>query len=97
MRCVGSIVPGGASGLVAGYTPLVDPLDAQDVWWVLLVPLAVLISVAYKAIRLSTLEHFVREVLVMTTQVLLGMVALGAAVYVLIAVIVPTIAPMPGR
>lgn len=27
-----------------GYTPFLDPIDANSVWWALLVPLAVLIA-----------------------------------------------------
>lgn len=72
-------------------TPFIDPLDAHRLWWVFLVPLALLISLAYKAVRQPTLDHIVREVALMTAQVLIGMIALGAALFVFIEWIVPAL------
>lgn len=70
------------------YTPFLDPLDLHDAWWLTLAPLALGISIAYKATRMRDLAGYWRAVLVMTIQVLLGMVALAAGAFVLIEVIV---------
>jgi len=94
--CVNQDVPGVIAGAI-GYTPVLDPLDVHGAWWVLLIPLAVLISIAYKAVRVREMRHYGRDVAVMTVQILAGMLLLGAAVYLLIELVVPAIGPMPGR
>lgn len=82
--------------LTLGWTPLIDPIDAHGVWYLLLVPLCLLISVAYKAARCGDMRRYPRQVLVMTAQVLLGMVLLAVATFVVLTVIVPVVTPMPG-
>jgi len=94
--CVNGCVPGVITPGI-GYTPVLEPLDVHGAWWVLLIPLAVLVSIAYKAVRVREMRHYARDVAVMTVQILAGMLLLGAAVYLLIELAVPTIAPMPGR
>jgi len=74
------------------FTPLLDPLDIHESWWITLVTLALGISIAYKAIRLPDLSRFWRGVLIMTTQITLGMVALSAAVYIVVELIVHRLA-----
>lgn len=73
-----------------GYRPFIDPLNLHNWWWALIVPLALGVSVAYKAVRLPNLDRYWREVGVMTLQVLLGMAALAAALWLLIEVYVRT-------
>lgn len=76
---------------LADYTPFLDPLDLQRGWWALLVPLAVLISIAWKAVRVSSFRAFWRPVLVMSTQIVLAMVGLAVGAYVVVEVIVPAL------
>ena len=82
--------------LTLGWTPFIDPIDAHAVWFLLLVPLCLLISVAYKAARCGDMRRYPRQVLTMTAQVLVGMVLLAVATFVVLVVIVPVITPMPG-
>ncbi len=77
------------------YRPLIDPLDLHHVWFLLLLPLALLVSIAYKAVRVDDMKHFWPATLWMTAQVIVGMVALGFAFYVVIEWLVPIIAPTP--
>lgn len=77
------------------YRPLIDPLDLHDVWFLLLIPLALLISIAYKAVRVDDMRTFWPAALWMTAQIIVGMVALGTAFYVVIEWLVPIIAPTP--
>lgn len=77
------------------YRPLIDPLDLHQVWFLLLAPLALLISMAYKAVRVEDMRRFWPATLWMTAQILVGMVSLGAAFYVVIEWLVPIIAPTP--
>jgi hypothetical protein len=72
------------------YMPLLDPIDAfQDWWYLLLLPLSFGISVIYKALRMSSLEGFWRQVTVMTTQIVLGMIALAVCLVLLVQVLIP--------
>lgn len=71
------------------YRPFLDPLDLHDLWWWTLVPLAIGISLAYKAIRVPSFDTYWREVLIMSVQIVAGMAAIAAGLYLLIEVAVP--------
>lgn len=74
------------------YTPFLDPLNIESWWYFTLVPLAFFVSVAYKAIRVHTFEHYWRNVLIMTTQIVFSIVGLGVLMFVLITQVMPRIA-----
>jgi hypothetical protein len=78
------------------YTPFLDPIDAHRWWFLLLIPMAIGLSVVYKAVRMASLERYWRHVASMTMGIIAGIILLGAAMYVLIEWIMPLIAPMPG-
>lgn len=80
--------------VLLAWRPFIDPLEVHAAWWLFLVPLALGISLAYKAVRLPTLEHYWRQVGLMTAQIVLAMVLLGAATFLFIEYLVPLIAPM---
>ena len=78
-----------AAGLVA-YVPFLAPINAFHDWsYLLLVPLAFGISVIYKALRMQTLHGFWRHVTVMTTQIVVAMIALAVALTVFVIFVVP--------
>ncbi len=77
------------------YRPFLDPLPLQDLWFVLLIPVSLLVSLAYKAVRVQDMKQLHRQVIAMTIQVTLGMVLLGALVFVTITYLLPIIAPKP--
>jgi len=62
-------------------------------WWTLIVPMAFGIAVIYKALRLWTLEHYWRQVALMTAQIIAVMVALA----LLLTFIVQWVIPATGR
>ena len=70
-------------------TPFLDPLNLQEVWWWLLVPMAVLMSIAWKAVRVSSFKNFWRPVLIMTVQIVLAMAGLAVGAFVVVEVLVP--------
>jgi type IV secretory pathway VirB2 component (pilin) len=71
--------------LMQAYIPFVHPMNFVHEWWpVLLVPLAFGISVIYKAVRVQTLAGFWQQVLTMTVQIVLGMLALAIAVTIVV-------------
>lgn len=79
------------SDLVAvAWIPLIDPLpSAGAMWWLLAIPLALGISMIHKAWRMPTLDGYGRQVLVMTTQIVVAMFAMALGLGVLIQVVLP--------
>lgn len=76
------------------WRPFLDPLDLHGLWWLFLFPLAFGISVTYKAVRMPTLDGYVRAVLVMTTQIVVAMILLGVASFLVIEYVLPNLVPM---
>ncbi len=66
------------------FRPFIDPIELHQWWFLLLVPMALLVAMSYKAVRLQTLEKYWRHVALMTVQIVVGMIGLGAATYVLV-------------
>ena len=79
------------------WRPFLDPLSAHDWWYLFLVPLALGISVTYRAVRMERVDGAVywRQVAVMTAQIVLAMVLLWVAAFVFLQYVVPLLAPMP--
>jgi len=78
------------------YTPFIDAISAHELWYLLIVPMAIFLAIGYKSVRCSNLKHFPREVLVFTILVLGGLMLLAIAFTVMIAGLLPMLAPMPG-
>jgi hypothetical protein len=76
------------------WRPFIDPIDAHRTWFMLLIPMAFFISMVYKAVRLPDLASYWRQVIVMTVQIILGIIALGAVIFVFIQYIAPLIIPI---
>lgn len=73
------------------YTPFLDPLDLHTAWWLTLVPLAFGISVVYKAVRVRDFKGYWGQVLMMTVQIILGIIGISAALFMLTEVVIPVI------
>lgn len=87
-------LPSPAMFLTLAYRPFIDPIDAHRLWFLLLIPLALGVSIVYKAVRTDDLRTYWRQVLVMTVQIVVGIIALGAASYLIIQHLLPAIVPM---
>lgn len=72
------------AGPMPPFRPFLDPIELHEWWFLLLVPMALLVSMTYKAVRLQSLERYWRHVLLMLVQIVVGMIALGAATYLLV-------------
>ncbi len=63
------------------YTPFIDPLPYHGTagWLLLFIPLVLLVSTAYKTIKLDDLSRLPREVVKLATQitVFMGLAALA--------------------
>lgn len=73
------------------YIPFLDPLDLHTAWWLTLVPLALGISVVYKAIRMRDLKGYAGQVLMMTVQIILGVIGISAALFIITEVMIPLV------
>jgi hypothetical protein len=76
------------------YTPFIDPINVHSTWFWMLIPLSLGVSIVYKALRVGDMKQYPKQVLAMTTQIVIVMVALGIASYVLIQHVVPRILPV---
>ncbi len=76
---------------ILAYTPFLDPLNLHDAWWLTLVPLALGISVVYKAVRLRDLKGYWGQVFMMTVQIVLGIIGISAALFLLSEVLIPLV------
>lgn len=81
-----------AAAAGGAWIPFVAPMPPPGAWWwLLVVPLVVAICMIWKAVRLESLDRYWRQVIVMVTQMLLGMVALTVALLLLVRAVVPII------
>lgn len=77
---------------VPSYRPMLDPLPISGSWWwLLLIPLALGVSVAYKAVRVRSMEKYWPNVLLMTAQIVGGIVLVTIGVHVVVEWIVPAL------
>ncbi|MBT8484276.1 MAG: hypothetical protein HKO59_14660 [Phycisphaerales bacterium] len=82
-------------GMLA-FIPFLHPIAAVHDWWyLLLVPLSFGIAVIYKAMRLPTLDAFWREVFVMTTQIVVAMIALAIGLAIWVRLVIPLLPVSP--
>lgn len=75
------------------WRPFLDPIELHSHWYLLLIPLTIGIAAAYKAVRVPEMKDYPKQVVVMSVQIFLGMIALGAGAFLLINFILPLVAP----
>lgn len=85
---------GGPAATLA-WRPFLDPLNLHKQWFFLLVPLSFGIAVTYRAVRVNTFEKYWIKTCILTFQIVLSMILLGAASYLFIQFAVPYLLPMP--
>ncbi|HHN78597.1 MAG TPA: hypothetical protein ENK11_08000 [Phycisphaerales bacterium] len=78
-------------GLLLAYTPLIDPLNLHAAWFWLLIPLAVLIAMAYKAVRVPDMALYWRQTGLFAAQIILGIVGLYVFSLVVLNWLLPVI------
>ena len=72
------------------YTPLIDPMPLSGgLWWLTLLPLALGIALVYKAIKLNDMRRYPRQVAMMTTQIVVVMLALAVGIQIVVGWVVP--------
>lgn len=78
--------------LVLAWRPFLDPLPVHSTWYWFIIPMAFLISMTYKAARMREMTRYWQNVVVMTIQIVLGMLALAIGSYLFVMVYVRFIA-----
>ncbi len=72
------------------WTPFLQPAPAvQHWWWLLVIPMALGVALAYKSIRTHDLRDYPRAVAVMTLQIVGAMVGIAVGLYLLVLVLLP--------
>ena len=80
------------SATVIGFVPFFTPINFFQTWWVLLaIPLAIGISMVYKAMRYRHYRNYWRQVAVMTVQIVFGMIAMMVGLVLFVEYVVPLI------
>jgi hypothetical protein len=78
-----------ASSLTA-WTPFLEPLpSAGRHWWLFIVPLALFLSMAWKAVRLPRMDHYWRDVFAMMFMIIAGVIGVAIGLYILVIVVMP--------
>lgn len=62
-----------------GYVPFLDPLPVDRWWLLMLLPMVVVISIVYKAIKVEDLRQLPRQAAALTAQILTFLVLTAAA------------------
>ena len=73
-----------------GWTPFLEPMNAMQSWWyLLLIPLVFGISVIYRALRVEDYAIYWQSVIIMTVQIVLGIVGIAIALGVFVQWVIP--------
>lgn len=84
------------SGLTLAARPFIDALSIHDQWYLLIVPMVLFVAIGYKAVRVGEMKAYWRNVFAFVVQVLGVMAVLAVGFTIVITVLVPMLAPMPG-
>lgn len=75
------------------YRPFLDPLPLDNAWYLLVVPLSLGVAMVYKAVRITDMRSYPRQVLIMSAQTVVAMIALGLGFFSFVEFVLPMIAP----
>tara|TARA_Y100001968_G_C19342270_1_gene710147 strand:- start:434 stop:676 length:243 start_codon:yes stop_codon:yes gene_type:complete len=72
------------------WIPFIEPCNAlQSVWYLLLIPLSLGISLMYRAIRETSAGDYWRSVNIMTVQIVVVIAALGVGLGFVVELLIP--------
>ena len=78
------------------YRPFIDAMSIHDQWYLLIIPMVIFVAIGYKAVRVGEMKGYWKNVFAFTVQVLGVMAVLAIAFTIVITILVPMLAPMPG-
>lgn len=74
------------------WRPFIDPIALPGgTWWLTLIPLALLVSMVYKAVRVRSMDRYLPNVLLMAAQIVVAMASLAVGAHLLVLWIVPAL------
>ena len=74
------------------WTPFLQPAPGvQHWWWLLVIPMALGVAMAYKAIRVRNLGDWPKAVVTMAAQIVAAMIAIAVGLYLLVIVLLPVL------
>ncbi len=72
------------------WIPFLEPCNAlQSIWYLLLIPLSLGISLMYRAIRETVKVDYWRSVIIMTGQISVVIAILGVGLGLLVEILIP--------
>jgi hypothetical protein len=72
------------------WVPFLEPWPAAPrLWWLLILPLALFLSMAWKAVRIPDMNRYWISVGAMTGQIVIGVIGIAVALYLLVIVLMP--------
>jgi hypothetical protein len=72
------------------WIPFLEPMNAmQSLWYLLLIPMAFGIAVVYRSLRERSYTTYWRSVLVMTGQIVVGIIALAITLGFFVQQVIP--------
>lgn len=90
MSSLGTILASDSLGTILAWTPFLQPAPgAQHWWWLLVIPMALGVAMAYKAIRVADLADWPKAVAKMTMQIVAAMLGIAVGLYLLVVVLLP--------
>lgn len=74
------------------YRPFLEPLPLPPgAWWLTIIPMALFISIAYKAVRRNSLNGFWKSTTIMAVQIVFFIALAGFAVHAVVEWAVPAL------
>lgn len=84
-----------AALLAIAFRPFFDPMPlSASSWWLTLAPMALGVAMAYKAVRAPSPRAWALQTLVMTAQIIAGMILAAVAVHIVVEWAAPALAGM---
>ena len=72
------------------WAPFLQPAPGvQHWWWLLVIPMALGVSMAYKAIRVPDIAAWPKAVAKMSLQIVAAVVGIAVGLYLLVVVLLP--------
>ncbi len=71
---------------LAQYRPFITPLPVWDVWYLLLLPLCIVVAVVYKSIKCHSMRDVPKQAALITLWILGGMAAAAIVLALIVRV-----------
>lgn len=75
-----------------GWTPFLEPMNAVQEWWyLLLIPMSFGIAIIYRSIRETNYKTYWRSVFVMTIQIVVGIASIAIVLGIFVQFVIPLV------